>query len=70
MQHADDLDEAGTRRAIEDHVHRVADRRLAAFASLAFRYLPARTISSTKASFSTLRSTVRIGMRTYRKHDT
>ncbi len=30
MQDADDLDKAGFDGAVEDHVHRIADRRLAA----------------------------------------
>jgi hypothetical protein len=30
MQDADDLDDAGFDGAVEDHVHRIADRRLAA----------------------------------------
>ncbi|MFT4080209.1 MAG: hypothetical protein QM659_12985 [Rhodomicrobium sp.] len=33
MQHADDLNEAGFDRAIENHMHRIADRRLAGFGS-------------------------------------
>src|SRR6266581_7497042 len=31
MQHTDDLDQAWTESAIEDHVHGIADRGLAAF---------------------------------------
>lgn len=32
-QHAHDLDKAGIEHAVENHMHRIADRRLAAFGS-------------------------------------